>query len=371
MAELGYDVPAVVGMAEADIQTPCLMVDLAVLEANLDVMANFAAQTGLALRPHGKMHKCAAVAQMQVARGAVGMCCQKVSEAEAFVRAGVTDVLVTNEVRDPVKLARLAALARTARVAVCVDDPANVPALSAAARGAGVEIGVLVEFDCGQGRCGVTSPAALVEVAAAVQAAPGLRYDGVQAYQGAMQHVGEGAARERLGRAAQAVLRRGLAALTLAGLPPSKVSGGGTGSFRQDAASGLWTELQCGSYAFMDADYGRISGQQGRLDAEFAPALFVLTSIISRRPGKAVGDAGLKSMSGESELPTCAGFQVLGLSDEHVEIADPDGALQINQRLRLVPGHCDPTVYLHDLIVAVRGGVVEALWPVTARGRSL
>ena len=269
------------------------------------------------------------------------------------------------------KIARLAGLARVARVAVCVDDPTNVAALSAAALAAAVEIGVLVELDCGQGRCGVVTDSALVEIAAAVQAAPGLRYEGVQAYHGAMQHVGDPAQREQVGLAAQAVLRNGLKALARAGLVAGKVSGGGTGSFRQDAASGLWTELQCGSYAFMDADYGRISGPQGRLDGQFMPALFVLTSIISRRRGKAVGDAGLKSLTGESGLPTCGGFQVLGLSDEHVEIADPEAALQINQRLRLVPGHCDPTVNLHDVIVAVRAGVVQAIWPVTARGRSL
>ena len=358
-------------MAEAEVQTPCLIVDLAALEANLDAMADFARAAGLALRPHGKMHKCAEVARQQVLRGAAGICCQKVSEAEAFIRAGVADVLISNEIRDPVKIARLAGLARVTRVAVCVDDPANVPELSAAAQAAAVEIGVLVELDCGHGRCGVTSPAALVTLAAAVQAAPGLRYEGLQAYQGAMQHIGDAAQRAQVGLAAQDCLRAGLAALNRAGLAPAKVSGGGTGSFRQDAASGLWTELQCGSYAFMDADYGRISGPQGRLDAEFAPALFVLTSVISRRPGKAVGDAGLKSMSGDSGLPTCAGFQVLGLSDEHVEIADPQARLQINQRLRLVPGHCDPTVNLHEVIVAVRGGVVAALWPVTARGRSL
>ena len=371
MGEFGYDLPAEVGMAEAEVQTPCLIVDLAALEANLDKMADFSRRAGVVLRPHGKMHKCAEVAQMQILRGAVGICCQKVAEAEAFVRAGITDVLVTNQVRDPVKQARLAGLARVARVAVCVDDVANVAELSAAAQTAAVEIGVLVELDCGQGRCGVISDAALVAIAAAVQAAAGLHYDGVQAYQGAMQHIGDLAARAQVGLAAQDRLRTGLAALRKVGLAAAKVSGGGTGSFRQDAESGLWTELQCGSYAFMDADYGRVSGLHGRLDGEFAPALFVLASIISRRPGKAVADAGLKSMSGESGLPTCAGFQVIGLSDEHVEIADPKGTLQINQRLRLVPGHCDPTVNLHEVIVAVRDGVVVAVWPVTARGRSL
>ena len=371
MAELGYDLPALPGMAEGEVQTPCLIVDLVALEANLDAMAAFARATGLALRPHGKMHKCAEVARMQFSRGAVGICAQKVSEAEAFVRAGATDVLISNQVRDPVKLARLAALAQQARLAVCVDDIGAVASLAVAAQAAAVEIGVLVELDCGQGRCGVQTDAELVAIAGSVRGTAGLRYEGVQAYHGSMQHIAVRVFRDVAGRAAQDRLRQGLAALRAAGLSAEKVSGGGTGSFRQDAASGLWTELQCGSYAFMDADYGRIDGAQGRLDGEFVPALFVLTSVISRRPGKAVGDAGLKSLSGESGLPVLAGHQVLGLSDEHVEIADPQGRLRINQRLRLVPGHCDPTVNMHDMIVAVRDGVVEALWPVTARGRSL
>jgi 3-hydroxy-D-aspartate aldolase len=277
-------------------------------------------------------------------------------------------VLVTNEVRDPVKLARLALLAQVARVAVCVDDLAAVAEVAAAAAVAVVEIGVLVELDCGHGRCGVTSDADLVALAQAVQQAPRLRYEGVQAYHGSMQHIPDREQREAVGRAAQARLRQGLAALAEAGLTPGKVSGGGTGSFRQDAESGLWTELQCGSYAFMDADYGRIDGAQGRLDGEFQPALFVLASVISRRPGKAVADAGLKSLTGDSGLPVLAGFQVLGLSDEHVEIADPDDTLQIRQRLRLVPGHCDPTVDRYDWYVGVRRGRVECLWPVAARG---
>lgn len=375
--ELGYDIPALPGMAEAEVLTPCLAVDLDALERNLATMAGFVKATGLRLRAHGKMHRSVAVALLQVEiGGASGICCQKVAEAEAFVRGGIRDVLVSNEVRDPARIDRLARLPlRGASVTVCVDDVDNVADLSAAAATHGTELGCLVEIDIGAGRCGARSPAQAVEIARAIEAAPGLRYEGLQAYQGEMQHIEDHAAREAAFDAARDRCAAAVEALAAAGLAPAVVSGAGTGSFRFEAESGLWTELQCGSYAFMDAAYGAVRDAQGRRldEAAFENALFVLTSVISRRPGIAVCDAGLKSMSMESGLPRVFGREGVAYtraSDEHGVLSDPSGALAINARLRLVPGHCDPTCNLHDRIVVLRGGRVEALWRVDARGRS-
>ncbi len=373
--EVGYDIPAKPGMDEADIQTPCLIVDLDVLESNLDKMQKAADDMGVRLRVHGKMHKSADVAKMQIERGACGICCQKVSEAESFVRAGIRDVLVSNQVRDPAKIDRLARLPKLgARTLVCVDDIDNVADLSAAAQKHGTEIEVLVEIDCGAGRCGVTTSDAVVEIARAVDAAPGLKFSGIQAYQGAMQHMDLYSERKEKIDIAVAMVREAVDALGEIGLECDIVGGGGTGSYYFEGNSGVYNELQCGSYAFMDADYGRILDKDGKpiSETQFASSLFLLSSVMSHaKPDKAVVDAGLKAQSVDSGLPKVSGIEgveYVKCSDEHGVIADPDGRLKINDKVRLIPGHCDPTCNVHDWYVGVRGGKVETVFPVTARG---
>lgn len=376
--EVGYDIPAAIGMDEAEIQTPCLILDLDALERNIRKMGDYAKAHGMRHRSHGKMHKSVDVQLLQQELGgAVGVCCQKVSEAEVFARGGIKDILVSNQVRDPAKIDRLARLPKYgARVIVCVDDVANVADLSAAAVKHGTTLECFVEIDCGAGRCGVTTSAAVVEIAAAIAAAPGLRFTGIQAYQGAMQHLGEYAARKAKLDAAIAQVAEAVAALKAAGLEPELVSGGGTGSYYFESASGVYNELQCGSYAFMDADYGRIQDQNGqRIDAgEWENALFILTSVMSHaKPHLAVCDAGLKAQSVDSGLPFVFGREdvtYIKCSDEHGVIEDKGGVLRINEKLRLVPGHCDPTCNVHDWYVGVRGGKVEALWPISARGKA-
>jgi 3-hydroxy-D-aspartate aldolase len=376
--EVGYDVPAVPGMREEEIQTPCLILDLDALERNIRKMGDYARDHGMRHRAHGKMHKSVDVLKLQEELGgAIGVCCQKVSEAEVFARGGIKDVLVSNQVRDPAKIDRLARLPKLgARTIVCVDDIENVADLSAAAQKHGTTIECFVEIDCGAGRCGVTTTEDVVKIAKAIDAAPGLKFTGIQAYQGAMQHMDSFEDRKAKLDAAIAQVKDAVDALEAEGLKPELVSGGGTGSYYFESNSGVYNELQCGSYAFMDADYGRILDKDGkRIDqGEWENALFLLTSVMSHaKPGKAICDAGLKAQSVDSGLPFIYGrtdVKYVKCSDEHGVIDDPDNVLKVNDKLRLVPGHCDPTCNVHDWYVGVRNGVVETVWPVSARGKA-
>jgi 3-hydroxy-D-aspartate aldolase len=376
--EVGYNIPAMVGMDEADIQTPCLVLDLDALERNIIKMGQFAKDKNMRHRVHGKMHKSVDVALLQEKLGgSCGVCCQKVSEAEAFVRGGIKDVLVSNQVRDLAKIDRLARLPKLgARAICCVDDLANIADLSAAAVKHGTQIECLVEIDCGAGRCGVQSTEDVVAIATAIDAAEGLKFAGLQAYQGAMQHLDDYQERKAKIEIAVAMVAEAVAALKSVGLECDIVGGGGTGSYYFEGESGVYNELQCGSYAFMDADYGRILDRDGkRIDqGEWQNALFLLTSVMSHaKADKAICDAGLKAQSVDSGLPVIFGrtdVEYVKCSDEHGVIADPDGVLKVGDKLKLVPGHCDPTCNVHDWYVGVRNGKVEALWPITARGKA-
>ena len=376
--EVGFDVPAKVGMSERDVQTPCLVLDLGALERNIVKMGEFAKSKGIRHRVHGKMHKSVDVALLQERLGgSCGVCCQKVSEAEVVARGGITDVLVSNQVRDPLKLERLARLPLLgARTIVCVDELSNVEELSAAAIKAGTVIECLVEIDCGAGRCGVVTSEAVVEIAEAINRAKSLKFAGVQAYQGAMQHMDLYSEREQKVAVSIAMVTDAVDSLRAVGLECDIVGGGGTGSYYFEGSSGVYNELQCGSYAFMDADYGRILDKDGqRIDqGEWENALFILTSIMSHaKPQKAICDAGLKAQSIDSGLPVIFGrddVKYVKCSDEHGVIEDLEGVLSVNDKLHLVPGHCDPTCNVHDWYVGVRDGVVESVWPISARGKA-
>ena len=375
--EVGYNVPATVGMDEADIQTPCLILDLDALERNVKKMGDYAKAHNMRHRSHGKMHKSVDVQNLQEELGgAIGVCCQKVSEAEVFVRGGIKDVLVSNQVRNPAKIERLANLPKLgATITVCVDDIDNVAELSAAATKAGTELNCYIEIDCGAGRCGVTTTEAVVEIAKAIDATENLKFTGIQAYQGAMQHMDSFSDRKAKTQIAIDQVQEAIDALTEIGLKPEFVSGGGTGSYYFESNSGVFNELQCGSYAFMDADYGRILDEDGnRIDAgEWENALFILTSVMSHaKTDKAIVDAGLKAQSVDSGLPFIYGrddVEYVKCSDEHGVVSDPNGVLEINEKLKLVPGHCDPTCNVHDFYIGVRNGKVETVWPVSARGK--
>ena len=376
--EVGFDIPARPGMDEADIQTPCLVLDLDALERNIKKMGDYAKAHGMRHRVHGKMHKSVDVAKLQeTLGGSIGVCCQKVSEAEVFARGGIKDILVSNQVRDPLKIDRLARMPKYGcRTIVCVDDIDNVAELSAAAEKHGTQIEVFVEIDCGAGRCGVTTTEDVVAIAKAADAAPGLKFSGIQAYQGAMQHLDKYEDRKAKLDTAIAMVKDAVDGLKNAGLEPDLVSGGGTGSYYFESNSGVYNELQCGSYAFMDADYGRILDKDGkRIDrGEWENAFFILTQVMSHvKPDKAICDAGLKAQSVDSGLPVIYGrddVKYIKCSDEHGVIEDTKGVLKVGEKLKLVPGHCDPTANVHDWYVGVRNGKVEVVWPVSARGKA-
>ncbi len=371
--------PAAAGQRFADIDTPALVIDLDAFERNLDRMAAAFRDGPVRLRPHSKTHKSPLIAEMQIARGAVGVCCQKVSEAEVMVRGGVRNVLVSNEVIGPAKLARLAALAGEADwLGLCVDSAQGI-AQASAATAAGVTLNALVEIDVGAGRCGVPPGAAALDLAAAIERALGLRFAGLQAYQGAAQHIRDHGARKAAIDAAIARTVEAVALLERNDLACTMVSGAGTGSFELEAASGVYTEIQAGSYVFMDADYARNRSADGGSIETFEQALFVLATVMSRpSPTRAVVDAGHKAASVDSGPPEPFGLTGVSYrdpSDEHGVLASDsaDALPGLGDSVLLVPGHCDPTVNLHDWYVCVRGlgtpeAHVEDVWPVAARG---
>ena len=363
--------PARIGQRMEEVDTPALVLELDAFERNLKTLADLA-RGRARVRAHAKTSKSAEVARRQMALGAVGVCCQKVAEAEAMVDGGIADVLVSNEVVGAAKLERLAGLARRARIGVCVDDAGNVTDLDAAARAAGVKLDVYVELEVGMGRCGVAPGGPALALARAVAASPSLRFAGLQAYNGRAQHVRSNADRRALIEKAAAAVRATRVLLEQNGIPCPSVTGAGSGTFMFEVESGAWDEIQPGSYAFMDADYAK--NEWAAPLPRFEHALFVLTTVMSRaQPGRAIVDAGLKASSVDSGMPAVwerPGLKYIQASDEHgfVEIAAGAAAPVLGEKLLLVPGHCDPTINLYDWYVCVRGGVVEALWPITARG---
>ena len=366
--------PAEIGMPLDEVDTPALVIDLDAFERNLRRLSDRIAGSPVKARPHAKTHKCPIIALKQVELGAVGVCVQKVSEAEAMVYGGVRDVLVTNEVVGRQKLRRLTALAHNARIGVCADDIAQVQALEAAAGEAGITLPVYVEVNMGGNRCGVEPGEPALDLARHVAAAPHLAFAGLQAYHGSAQHLRGW--EERRQAIAQAADKAGRTRDLLArnGIECPTVTGAGTGTFEFESASGVYTELQCGSYIFMDADYGRNLDHDGAPTKAFEPSLFVWATVMSRpTEDRAIVDAGLKALAFDSGPPLvwdepAATYE--RASDEHgrLAVSSATNRLGIGDKIRLIPGHCDPTVNLYDWYVGIRGNRVEQLWPITARG---
>lgn len=367
------------------IDTPALVVDLDAMERNLQRMQAFATQHGVRLRPHAKMHKSASLALLQMQAGAVGVCVQKPSEAAALVAAGVTNVYVSNEVVSLQKcellvLLNIGLVAKNGSISVAVDSLLGIERLAQAMRlhctgvQATVRMDVYVEIDVGQGRCGVPPGDAAVPLVQAIAQHPHLRFAGLQAYHGRAQHLRS--ASDRRQAIAQVVVdvQRTKACLEAAGFTVPLVTGAGSGTFSHEAASGVYGELQTGSYLFMDADYA--ANEADPQQPQFEHALFVKSQVMSRHPDRAIVDAGHKSHAIDSGLPKVwaghgADWVFSNGGDEH-GILHGTHLPALGDTVWLVPGHCDPTVNLHNAMLGVRGGlvhgVVEQIIRVDARG---
>ncbi|MGN6810262.1 MAG: DSD1 family PLP-dependent enzyme [Thermomicrobiales bacterium] len=358
------------GRPIAALPTPAPLVDLALLEANIATMAAFFAPLPASLRPHAKTHRAPAVARLQIAAGASGITCAKVGMAEAMVAGGIDDVYIANQVVAPQAIARLCDLARRAKVTVAVDQAHNVADLSAAALAAGVHLTVVIEVDAGMGRCGVQPGQPSLDLARTVAAAPGLSFAGLHAYEG---HVVQDADPARRKGETEAMLARTMETRDLIerhGLAVTTVTCGGTGTY---AISGVYpgvTEHQAGSYVYMDPGYREKT-------PAFDLAFSVLCTVLSRpTPEKVITDGGVQSLAHDYGTPLVKDrpeLEYLYLSEEHGAFRAREGCrtdLQVGELVEVHPGHCCSAVNLHDQVFAVRDGVVEAVWAVTARGKS-
>ncbi|MBW1699777.1 MAG: DSD1 family PLP-dependent enzyme [Deltaproteobacteria bacterium] len=366
--------PAQIGIPLEMVDTPALLIDLDAFERNLKKMAEAVRQMGVRLRPHAKTHKCPVIALKQMAAGAVGVCCQKVGEAEAMVYGGVCDVHITNEIVGKSKIERLIALAKQATIAVCADDPIHLSAYAAAAQANNINLAVFVEVNVGTPRCGLDPGEPVLKLAKQIQKTPGLCFAGLQAYHGRAQHKRTPEQRKEAIRYTVDCVRRTKAVLEANGIKCRTVTGAGTGTYRLEGTSKVFDELQAGSYIFMDVDYAKNLKEDGQPLNEFEHSLFVYSTIMSRPTrDRAVLDAGHKAVSIDSGMPLIYGMedvQYTRASDEHgtLKLNDPQRDLKIGDKLKLIPGHCDPTVNLFDWYVGIRNNRVECLWPITARG---
>lgn len=369
--------------------TPCVVIDLDALERNIDRMARATRDAGLALRPHGKMHKCPEIARRQIAAGAVGICVAKAAEAEVYVAAGIESVLVTSPVVRTATLERLVALVDRADICLVVDSETGIDALSQVAAAHGVDFPVCLDLDPDMGRTGVLRDAGGVALAERIAADGRLQLRGIQQYCGNLMHVADHTERaERV----RAQARKGLefvSELERRGLTVGVRTGGGTGSFDLEAEAGLLTELQAGSYIVMDREYGEIGFREGVLLDAFEPALHVHASVISTHGTHVTVDAGIKAMATDTVRPAVAAPAGLGYrfaGDEHgvvVPARSPEGEIAgrgmpgdnapmplpaLGSSVCLLAPHCDPTINLHDHLLMRRGGEVVEVWPVAARG---
>jgi D-serine deaminase-like pyridoxal phosphate-dependent protein len=357
-----------------DLATPALVVDLDALERNIAAMAAFARRAGLSLRPHAKTHKSVEIARRQIAAGALGVCCAKLGEAEALAEGGVGNILITSPVVGALGVERLTALAvRAPGLMAAVDHPDAVDALAAS----GAALTLLVDIDPGIHRTGVADGEAAVALAKRIDQAQNLTFAGVQFYCGMQQHIEDFGARREAIEERTAYLSDIIRKLTEAGLPPRIVTGGGTGTHAIDASLGAFTELQVGSYVFMDRQYNDCD-LIGDGSAPFETALMVDARVISAsHPFMSTVDAGFKAFATEAGAPPIRSGAAEGaayhfMGDEHGCIIPPKGAEPppLGEVVTFAAPHCDPTVNLYDFYHAVRGDTLAAVWPIEARGRS-
>lgn len=361
---------AVIGSSLAEIDTPALLLDLDLMERNIDRMSTLFRNLPAKLRPHAKTHKTPSIAHKQLAAGAIGITCAKLGEAEIMVQGGIRDVLIANQIVGARKIARLMSLARHADLIVAVDDVRNVEDLSLAAQAVGISLRVLMEVDVGMRRCGVTPGQPALALAQQVQRAPGLSFAGLMGYEGHLVFVPDLAERERRVDTDMPVLLETVRLLTSHEIPVPIVSAGGTGTALITGKLPYITEIQAGSYVFMDGRYKTIEG------VDFDCALTLLTTVVSRpQPDRVIIDAGMKTLTHEFGLPRFKGredLELLSLSEEHgtVKLKNPSVPLKPGDQLKLIPSHGDTTINIHEFYYGLRDGRVEVIWPIAARGKS-
>ena len=356
-----------------DLATPALLLELDALDRNIETMRRHARSANVALRPHAKAHKCIEVAQRAAAAGAIGVSCATIAEAETMASGGLTGILVTAPLVTANAIARLGhLLLRGADITIVLDHPAAIDLLAAIGTARDRALPVLVDVDVGMGRTGCTGIAQAVDLARAIAAAPHLHYAGIQAYWGNLQQVVPFSERQRLVMAQVAHVRAVATELTAAGFSPAIVSGGGTGTHRIDSELGLFTEIQPGSYLFMDSCYGAIDVcPEGN---PFERSLFVAASVVSaNRPGRVIVDAGWKAFATDSGQPVPlrgappgAVYRFMG--DEHGAVDfEGDVALPLGSTIEFLTSHCDPTVNLYSAFHVMRDDQVIDVWPIRAR----
>lgn len=358
-----------------EIPTPALLLDLDAFESNTAKMAAHLAARGLGFRPHGKTHRCPEIARRLIAAGAIGICAAKLGEAEVFAGAGIEGLLVTTAVVGPSKIARAVALAGRAHdIIFSVDDPRNVRDLNEAAQSASITLNLAIDLYFG--RTGIEPGPRAVALAQLIESLPNVSFSGLQAYDASASHThGFEARRARTAATmANAVETRRL--IESAGIACPMVSAGSTGTYLMDSEIPGVTELQPGSFIFMDVDYGRIGGPDGPAYREFTRALTVITTVISKHESTAVVDGGYKAFSTDRPLTPEAvalpGVTYEWAGDEHgrLDLTHAAREVAVGDRLEFVPPHCDPTVNLYDRLYAMRGDAVEEVWEISARGRS-
>lgn len=357
-----------IGTPVDQIDTPALLVDYDALCANINQMAAFFAEKTAVLRPHIKSHKCPQIARLQLEAGAVGITCAKVSEAEVFAQAGVLDILIANQITGEVKIDRLTDLAKTCDVKVAVDDPANVEDLDRFCQMKGIQLGVLVEVDLGMARCGVQPGEDTLRLVKNIISRPNLKFEGLQAYEGHLVLIKDPEQRAEKVIQDFAALKKTCLLLTEADFEPRIISGGGTGTFDISGTQTPLTEIQVGSYVFMDQTYLAVR-------PDFQSSITVLSTVVSRPvPERLVTDTGLKSMTSEFGWPTLLGgyaSEMQYLSEEHAVLTLLDPAevhLVGGDKVRFIPSHVCTTVNLHDNFYVHQNGKLIDIWPISARG---
>ncbi|HEY3777825.1 MAG TPA: DSD1 family PLP-dependent enzyme [Rhizomicrobium sp.] len=371
---------ALIGQADGRtrLATPALVIDLDRFEANIARMTAHAAAHGIALRPHAKTHKCAEIARRQIAAGALGICVAKLGEAEALAEPGIDSILITSPVVTEGAIARLVALnARVGELIAVCDNAATSERLAEAARNTGKRLRLLVDIDPGMGRTGIRPGDEAAALVRTIAGTPAFEYCGLQCYAGNLQHLESGNERRHASLAALAELGRFCERLREEGLAPGIVSGAGTGTFDIDPDAHVLSELQVGSYIFMDRQYNAVWKNSGERPP-FDTSLFVQTTVISaNREGLATTDAGLKAFATDAGPPAIVSGAPEGAS--YFFFGDEQGGILCPPaQARLKPGdiitcavpHCDPTVNLYNSYHVMRGDRLEAIWPIEARGRS-